>query len=1086
VKFRYTLSVTLPLLLLTFSASLTLLSHWIQTNELENEARQHLRQVGAYLGSALAGPVQDHVLEGHHALAQRELERQATRQDIALSVLADAQGRISQSSDFRLRGSLLSQLEDTPPQEKLDRALRTLSAQLWPAAERDVIWGIYPISQPPASGMLRAQQPLLLLVKLDGSAQREQAEYRLRRDTGFLIAGSALLTLLLWLYLRSTVSRRIQQLSRSLEGFVADETAQPPDIGGEDEIAQLARHFGQLAASLTQRNSLLQLEARTREATEQALRDSESRYRTLVNKLPHRVFVKDRASRYLACNERYAQDLGLPEEAILGRDDYAFFPPDLAAKYQSDDQRVMSSGESAEIEERYLHQDRELWIRTIKTPLRDDSGEVTAVLGIFEDITARRQDEESLRLAASVFENSLDSVLITDASRSIIAVNPAFERMTGYPAAEALGKTPRLLRSGLHDEGFYQEMYQRLTDTDHWQGEIWNRRKDGTAYVELLNISAVRNQAGEISHYVGVSTDIQSLKDTQHRLEQLAHYDALTTLPNRTLLSDRLMQAQAQADRHQQLLAVCFLDLDGFKPINDHHGHATGDRLLLEVANRLKQAVRAGDTVARLGGDEFVLLLNDFQQIAELEQVLGRIQAETAAPYLVSGKELHVSASIGVTIYPFDNSDADTLLRHADQAMYQAKQAGRNCHQMFDAERDRQSKARQEELDQIRSALQRGELVLHYQPKVNLRSGRVVGAEALIRWQDPQRGLVPPLEFLPLAEGSDLIIEIGDWVLDTTLAQMAAWKAMGLTLPVSINIAARHLQQGYFVQRLQESLQRHLEVPPSWLELEILESTALQDLSHARDVIGACRQLGVHFALDDFGTGYSSLSYLKNIPADVIKIDRSFVQDILEDADDLALVEGVVGLATAFNRTVIAEGMETGEHGLLLLRLGCDIAQGFGIARPMPAADMPAWLAAYRPDPRWQLWADVIWEMADFPLLLAQQDHLRWVRRVTHFLEGKSLALSESELTDQHACRFGQWYYGRGRSRYGHMREYAEVEAIHDEVHRIGPEIVRLYQGGDLAGAQQRVPELLRLKDAILDKLATLQRAVAGRLSKDD
>jgi diguanylate cyclase (GGDEF)-like protein/PAS domain S-box-containing protein len=1092
VNYRYPLRVVLPLLLLVFSSGLTALSHWIQTHELEEENSQHLRQLGGHLGSALAGPVQDHVLDGQPTLVQREIERQATRREIALALFTNAGGQITQSSDFRLRGTALEHLEGAPPEHVLNQARRSLSAQIWKAAGRDVIWGVYPISQPPTPGLLRAEQPLLLLAKLDGASLREQAEFRLWRDSGLLMAGSALLTLLLWLYLSGAVDRRIRQLSQAMQRFVTGQTTQPPDIGGQDEIAQLGQQFGQLAADLTrhnqhllQLNAQLQTEISSRMETEQALRDSESRYRTLINQLPHRIFIKDRQCRYLACNKRYAADLGITEEQIVGCDDYQFHPPELADQYQTDDRRVMQSGDAIDIEERYRHQGRERWIHTIKTPLRDESGAVTAVLGIFEDITERKQDEDSLRLAASVFDNSQDGILITDATRTIIAVNPAFVRMTGYSPAEAVGKTPRLLRSGLHDETFYQQMFDKLQATDHWQGEIWNRRKDGSTYVELLNISAVRDTSGNISHYVGVSTDIQSLKDTQQRLEQMAHYDALTTLPNRTMLADRLQQALAQAERHQQLLAVCFLDLDDFKPINDRYGHATGDHLLIEVANRLKQSVRAGDTVARLGGDEFVLLLTNVMQIAELEQVLRRIQLEAAAPYAVDGKELRVSASIGVSIYPFDKGDADTLLRHADQAMYQAKQAGRNCYHLFDAEQDRQTQVNREELDRLRSALDAGELVLHYQPKVNLRTGQVVGAEALIRWQNPQRGLVPPLEFLPLAEGNDLIIDIGHWVLETALAQMATWRAAGLKLPVSINIAARHLQQGNFVQRLRDSLNRFPDVPPDWLELEILESTALQDLAHARQVLESCRHLGVHFALDDFGTGYSSLSYLKNIPADRIKIDRSFVQDILEDADDLALVEGVVGLATAFNRTVIAEGVETDEHGLLLLRLGCEIAQGFGIARPMPAEAIPAWLECYLPDPRWALWAKVRWDMADFPLLMAQQDHLSWIKRVTGYLDGNALALSESELTNQHCCRFGMWYYGHGQLRYGHLHAYSEVEPIHDEVHRIGPEIVRLYNAGDLEAARKRIPELLRLKDAILEKLATLQRVVAGRLSRD-
>ncbi len=1083
MTYRYPLRATLPAVLLVFSCVLALLVFAIQSYEVDRSIGAQLGERAAHLGNALSGRIQDHTLDGRPALIQRELERQATEPDLALILIGDADGRVTHSTDQRWPGMTLGEVPGAPPAALLAAILRGHGGQTWRPAEGDILWGIYPVAQPPAPGELRARRSQLLLVKLDGAGLRAHARQQAYRDVGLFVAGIAVFSLLSWLYLRHAYARRIGDLAKSMQRFMDGRSDTLPPIEGGDEIAQLAGHYHRLADDLTRRNEELREEIRTRAEAERALRESEARYRALIDHLPYRIFLKDRDSRYLSCNAAYARDLGIAAEAIVGQDDHAFHPAELAAQYQADDRRVMAAGEPVELEERYRMDGEERWIHTIKVPMFDEGG-IAGVLGIFQDITEKRQVEARLRLAASVFENSQDGILITDSQRAIIAVNPAFARITGFTAEEVVGKNPRLLRSGLHDDGFYQRMWRILADTDHWQGEIWNRRKDGTAYVELLNISAVRDSQGGVTHYVGMFTDIQSLKDTQSRLERMAHYDALTELPNRALLTDRMRQALAHADRYEQLLAVCFLDLDGFKPVNDQYGHNVGDRLLVEVAGRLKQAVRAGDTAARLGGDEFVLLLTDFHQMGEVEPVLGRILHELSAPYQVMGKEIRISTSIGVTAYPLDNGDADTLIRHADQAMYQAKQAGRNRYHLFDAEQDRQSQARREELDHIRSALENDELVLHYQPKVNLRGGRVIGAEALLRWQSPSRGLVPPGEFLPLVEASDLIVAIGEWVIAAALDQMARWRAAGLEMPVSVNIASRHLQRADFVGRLRALLGEHPSVPPHWLELEILESSALQDMEHVRGVIEGCRQMGVRFALDDFGTGYSSLSYLKHIPADVLKIDRSFVQDILDDADDLALVESVVGLATTFRREVIAEGMETAEHGLMLLRMGCDVAQGYGLARPMPAADLAGWSAAFRPDPRWAVWADVKWEMADFPLLMAQHDHVQWVQRVTRFVEGGALALSDGELTDHRQCRFGRWYYGQGRLRYNRLPEYAGVEPIHDQVHQIGPQIVRLCNAGEIEAARALIPQLHELRERILDQLARLQRAVAGGLGR--
>jgi EAL domain-containing protein (putative c-di-GMP-specific phosphodiesterase class I) len=372
-------------------------------------------------------------------------------------------------------------------------------------------------------------------------------------------------------------------------------------------------------------------------------------------------------------------------------------------------------------------------------------------------------------------------------------------------------------------------------------------------------------------------------------------------------------------------------------------------------------------------------------------------------------------------------------------------------------------------------------LELYYQPKVNLRDGRIIGMEALLRWQHPEQGLRLPDEFLPHVEHDDLIIDIGEWVIRTALRQIAAWHDDGLDLKVSVNIAARQLLRPDFIDRIRACLDDFRDVPRGYLELEILESSAIENTAHVRTVMQACQALGIRFALDDFGTGYASLTYLKEIPAEVIKIDQSFIRHVLDDADDLTLVEGIIGLASAFRRFVVAEGVETAEQGVLLMRLGCDLAQGYGIAHPMPAGLVPDWVGNYRPDPQWALWADTEWEMVDFPLLVAQYDHIKWVKRVAMYLEGAGLQLTDAELTDHHQCRFGHWYYGHGMSRYGHLPEFHALEAIHAQVHQVGPKVVSLRAKGESDLARAKLHELLQLKDAVLEQLSKLQSIVANK-----
>ncbi|MBH9578534.1 EAL domain-containing protein [Inhella proteolytica] len=586
---------------------------------------------------------------------------------------------------------------------------------------------------------------------------------------------------------------------------------------------------------------------------------------------------------------------------------------------------------------------------------RNAQGDALLMSGTHTDIHERMQLEEAARSAEVVFENSYEGIIVADSEGLIRRINPAFTRITGYTQAEVLGRSPKLLSSGRHDAGFYREFWSTLQQRGSWQGEIWNRNKRGEAFLALQSVSAVRDRQGQVQHYISVFTDVTRARQHESELDRIAHYDPLTGLPNRRLLVDRLQLALHRADRQGDSCAVCVLDLDDFKQINEAHGHGAGDQLLRGVAEHIRQVLRTDDTLARVGGDEFIVLLSNIGSAQDGALVLDRVLAAAAQPVtLEDGSCVASSASIGVSLYPADHVDPDTLLRHADAAMLQAKEGGKNRYQLFDPESDRLTQHRLEQLKRLELALEQQEFELFYQPKVDLRDGQVVGAEALIRWRHPQRGLVAPGEFLPQLQGSWLEPTVGDWVIEAALRQLAEWVRAGQPLPVSVNISANHLMRAGFVDRLTQALARHPEVPPSLLELEVLETAAISDLDQAIAVMQRCMPLGVGFSLDDFGTGYSSLTYLRKLPAQTLKIDQSFVRDMLADAGDLSIVQGVIQLAAAFHRQVIAEGVETMAHGAALLRLGCWLAQGYGIARPMPATEWAGWWEHWRAAETWR------------------------------------------------------------------------------------------------------------------------------------
>jgi diguanylate cyclase (GGDEF)-like protein/PAS domain S-box-containing protein len=590
---------------------------------------------------------------------------------------------------------------------------------------------------------------------------------------------------------------------------------------------------------------------------------------------------------------------------------------------------------------------------------RSTIGEQTYLLGVGLDISEMRQARQALeteRTHLQTLVNTIpDLIWLKAVDGTYLACNPEFERFFGAKEIDIVGKTdydfvPRELA-----DAFRENDQAAIASGQASRNEEWiTYASDGRRVLLETTKMPMRTSDGRLVGVLGISHDITEREVHQKQLEHIAHFDSLTGLPNRVLLADRLQQALAQAQRHDKVLAVAYIDLDGFKNINDQHGHDVGDHLLTALAGHMKKSLREGDTLARLGGDEFVAILLDLPDVQSTAPMLSRLIAAAAEVVYEDGHALRVSASLGVTFFPQEESiDADQLLRQADQAMYQAKLAGKNRYHVFDTEHDRTVRGHHENMDRIKQALDDREFVLYYQPKVNMRTGVVIGAEALIRWQHPEQGLLPPAAFLPLVANHAMAIEIGDWVLATAMTQIESWKSAGLTLPVSVNIDAIQLEQVDFVARLRKQLAAHPGVVGGDLELEVLETSALQDIDHVSSVILACHEMGVGFALDDFGTGYSSLTYLKRLRVALLKIDQSFVRDMLDDPDDLVILQGVIGLAAAFKREVIAEGVETVAHGTALLQLGCELAQGYGIARPMPPEQMPAWVTSWKPDVLW-------------------------------------------------------------------------------------------------------------------------------------
>jgi len=690
---------------------------------------------------------------------------------------------------------------------------------------------------------------------------------------------------------------------------------------------------------------------------EQAVLNTKQQLRDVIDFLPDATFVIDSDKKVVIWNRAMEKMTGIPKEDMIGKGDHEYTIPfygerrtqlldlldlddeELAAKYT----QVRRTGEILDAETfcPALHGGEGAYVWATGVPLYDASGQRIGAIESIRDISERKKSEDFLRKLTHGIENSASAVLITDLQGTIEYVNKKFTQLTGYSPEEAIGRNPRILKSDATPREVFDNLWRTILSGQEWRGELLNRRRTGEVYWSIASISPLHNEHGEITHFIANVEDINERKNAEATIERLAYFDPLTDLPNRRMLQDRLEMALKRSRRQATGAALLYLDLDSFKHINDSLGHPAGDKLLREMASRFTGSLRDDDVVCRLGGDEFAVVLHDIRHDQDVMPIAQKLLDVAAEPLQLEGREVAVTSSIGIALYPKDGTDAKVLGKHADIALYHAKAEGKNTFRFFSEELNNNLRDRMAMEHGLRHVLDRGELELHYQPKVSVASGQVTGVEALLRWNSPEFGLVSPMRFIPLAEETRQIIPIGEWVLRTACQQQLAWQRQGLQLSMAVNLSAVQFKSPHLIDRI-AALIDETGISPDNLELELTESALVDKPDDAVRVLEQLRSLGCGISIDDFGTGYSSLSYLKNFPVTILKIDRSFVRDLSHNSGDRAIAQSVVSLATNLDMKTVAEGVEEPEQLEILKQIGCTYIQGFIHSRPVPADQIPA------------------------------------------------------------------------------------------------------------------------------------------------
>ena len=858
-----------------------------------------------------------------------------TRQPhLVAAVLLDTQGTVQLAQQEAWRSQPVQRLTTNYDAERAARAAKSGRPLFFQNDTRRTFSLYQPIHLADISGKSTSTRQNILWLEYDFHELWDAVISDALERGAVLFTSLLAIAAVLWWALYRRIAVRLSRLSEATQRLADGDLSQRAHIGGQDEISQLANSFNAMAEALAN-------EQRQRAAQQTALALSEQRHRSLFESSQDFIAIFDLDLHHTDANPAYIHMLGYSLEELrqlsyFQVSDHQNFEQERARLAQE----IFERGYSDEFEKEFLRKDGSRCPVSIKAVLmRDEHGQACGIWGIGRDISLRKKNEAALKLSAKVYAASHEGIIVTDPERIILTANDAYSEITGYPPAETVGHKPRFLLSDHYSESFYSELLDIVLREGFWQGEIIGRRKCGELYPVWVTITAA-HEDGQLEHYIITFSDITERKKSEDQIRHLAEHDFLTDLPNRVLLLDRLNQQLAHCRRNQGQFALMFIDLDRFKQINDTLGHHIGDLLLQAVAQRLKQTLRESDTVSRQGGDEFVILLQEAGQASELATLASKLMQKLTQPYKLEEHEFSISASIGIALYPDDGEDIDTLIRNADTAMYHAKQSGRSQFQFFAESMNAKVSERVLLENRLRKAMAQGHMQLHYQPKVEIGSHQITGAEALLRWIDPAEGMISPSRFIPAAEECGLIIELGEWVLRTACFQARQWLDNGLTqLVVSVNVSAVQFRQPNLAELVAQTL-RDSGLPGDRLELELTEGMLMEQPEAASATMAALKQMGVRLSLDDFGTGYSSLSYLKRFPFDALKIDQSFVRDLGSNADDDSLVRTIILMAKNLNMRAIAEGVETSTQLDFLSANDCDEFQGFLRSQAVPASEL--------------------------------------------------------------------------------------------------------------------------------------------------
>ena len=904
----------IPITIVLFALLMLVLAFGLIKPYLGQLLHQNMEDSLRYTLNRLQGTTEYMLGHGDLEGVKREVAASSAHREVKYLLVTDSRGQVIASSRIAQVGKSLNSLNLHFDPELIAQAISSRQpVYQHQGAGENILYGLMPYIYFDQSASLQDNWGLVL-IELDLERSMAPLLHRLDRLFVWVALAVVLLATLAWVLIERAVSRRLLLITNTAAALASDELGQRTGLKGRDELSLIGQAIDKMAARLEQsRGQLLQ-----------ANRQMEN----ILRFIPSMVYIKDPKGVYRMVNERFIETLGKPDEN--GSTVFDLVPEPWAGEVAKRDREVMQTGKAMQFQANFpVKGEMHNWFM-VKFPLMGEDGMPYALCTVATDVTERERHENLARIAQRIFEHSAEGIMITDAENRIMDVNQSLLDMTGYDREELLGQLPSIQKSEHQDAAFYAHMWQDIQHNGKWNGELWNRRADKTVYPVRLSISTILNRKGELDGYFGIFQDITEKKNAERNLHQLAYHDTLTGLYNRTEFMRRVSEALRRGKRYDEAFGLLFIDLDLFKEVNDSHGHAVGDQLLCQVAERLKGCLRESDTAFRLGGDEFTVLLPQLGEDDSLAAVADKLIDQLKTPFKVEGHDVRISSSIGIVSYPRDGEDQDTLVGHADAAMYFAKEQGRGRYAFFDPQINARNQRNMRIKVGLNDALERDELYLVYQPKV-LSGGAVCGYEALMRWHSHELGLVSPAEFIPIAEASQALESMTVWLLHQVGRDLQKKPLKGLQ--VAINLSPRQFQSGSWVDALREVLEEY-HLGPEQFCIEVTESALVESFNTTVAQLSEVQALGVEVAIDDFGTGYSSLEYLKRLPIDYLKIDRSFVRDIGTDADDRIIVQTIILLAHSLGLKVVAEGVETAEQAEFLGQQACDELQGYLFAPP--------------------------------------------------------------------------------------------------------------------------------------------------------